>query len=155
MKRTVWAALALTVGTIGLAGCGEQPSEAEAKPVGPAGISAANGRIMLSAVSGNPAAAYFDVTNSGNHDWMIRAASVQGAQGATMHVTQDGAMQETLQVMVKGGETVKFEPGGLHVMVDGLPDTAKAGTKADVTLTFVGGDKVTFPAEIRAADDER
>ena len=155
MKRTVWAALALTVGAIGLAGCGEQPSEAEAKPVGPAGISAANGRIMLSAVSGNPAAAYFDVTNSGNHDWMIRAASVQGAQGATMHVTQDGAMQETLQVMVKAGETVKFAPGGTHVMAMNLADTLKPGSKTNVTVTFVGGDKVTFPADVRAAGDER
>ncbi|MBO9519509.1 MAG: copper chaperone PCu(A)C [Porphyrobacter sp.] len=155
MKRRVWAALALAVLAVGPAGCGEQPTEAEAKPVGPAGISAANGRIMLSAVSGNPAAAYFDVTNGGDHDWMIRATSVEGAKGSTMHVTDGGSMQETLQVMVKGGETVKFEPGGLHVMVDGLPDTAKAGTKTDVTLTFVGGDKVTFPAEIRAAGDDR
>lgn len=155
MKRTVWAALALAVVAMGPAGCSEQPAEAEAKPAGVEGIAATNGRVMLAAVSGNPAAAYFDVTNSGDRDRMIRAASVEGATGSTMHVTEGGSMQETLQVMIKHGETVKFEPGGLHVMVNGLPETATPGTQAEVTLTFVGGDKVSFPAEIRAAGDER
>ena len=27
--------------------------------------------------------------------------------------------------------------------------------RQDVTVTFVGGDKVTFPADVRAAGDER
>ena len=30
-----------------------------------------------------------------------------------------------------------------------------AGSKAEVTVTFVGGDKVSFPADVRAAGDER
>ena len=40
-------------------------------------------------------------------------------------------------------------------MANDLADTVAAGSTADVTLTFVGGDKITFPAEVRAAGDER
>ena len=40
-------------------------------------------------------------------------------------------------------------------MAMNLADTVKAGSKSDVTLTFVGGDKVSFPADVRAAGDER
>ena len=36
-----------------------------------------------------------------------------------------------------------------------LADTVTAGSTAEVTLTFVGGDKLSFPAEVRAAGDER
>jgi hypothetical protein len=36
-----------------------------------------------------------------------------------------------------------------------LAETVAAGGEAEVTLTFVGGDKFSFPAEVRAAGDER
>ena len=36
-----------------------------------------------------------------------------------------------------------------------LADTVTAGGTAEVTATFLGGDKVSFPAEVRAAGDDR
>ena len=110
---------------------------------------------MLPAVAGNPGAVYFDIANSSDRDRMIRAASVEGAGSSQMHVTEETGMQEILQVMVKAGETVKFEPGGTHLMAMDLADTLAAGGETEVTVTFVGGDKVSFPAEVRAAGDER
>ena len=47
------------------------------------------------------------------------------------------------------------KPGGTHVMAMDLADTLAAGGETEVTVTFVGGDKVSFPAEVRAAGDER
>ena len=125
------------------------------EPDAPEGIAVENGRLMLPAVAGNPGAVYFDVVNSGDRNRMIRAASVAGAGTTTMHVTNDTGMQEVLQVMVKAGETVKFEPGGRHVMANDLADTVVPGGEVEVTVTFVGGDKVSFPAEVRAAGEER
>ena len=154
MKRSVWSAIALSIVAFGPTACGEAP-EADAGPAAPEGISVTNARLMLPAVAGNPGAVYFDVANSGTTGRMIRAASVTGAGSAMMHTTADGNMAETLQVMVPPGETLKFEPGGAHVMAMNLADTVKAGSKSDVTLTFVGGDKVSFPADVRAAGDER
>ena len=65
------------------------------------------------------------------------------------------SMDQIFQVDVPANGELKFEPGGLHVMTSDLADTVAAGGTADVTLTFVGGDKFTFPAEVRAAGDER
>ena len=66
-----------------------------------------------------------------------------------------------MQMMEKGpmglqpGETYNFEPGGDHIMaMDVSPDLQPGGT-AEVTLTVSGGDKYSFPAEIRAAGEER
>ena len=53
------------------------------------------------------------------------------------------------------GGSAKFEPGEHHVMAMKLADSVTAGSQADVTVTFVGGNKVTFPAEVRAAGDDR
>ncbi len=154
MRKTMLGALALGIAALGPVGCGEEPAaEAEAGTVD--GIAITNARLMLPAVAGNPGAVYFDLANSGERDRMIRAASVEGAGSAMMHVTEPTGMQETLQVMAKAGETVKFEPGGTHVMAMNLADTIAAGGQANVTVTFVGGDEVTFPAEVRAAGDER
>src|SRR6188768_510190 len=111
MKRSVWSALAMGVAALGPVACGEAPEQAAAGPAVPEGIAVTNARLMLPAVKGNPGAVYFDIANSGDENRMIRAASVKGAASAMMHATTGDTMQETLQVMVPTGETVKFEPG--------------------------------------------
>jgi hypothetical protein len=155
MKGSVWSAVALAIAALGPAACGEAPEQAEDQPAAPEGIAVTNGRLMLPAVAGNPGAVYFEVSNTGTDNRVIRATSVAGAGSTMMHATTDAGMAEILQIMVPPGETVKFEPGGTHIMASDLADTVVAGGKAEVTLTFVGGDTATFPAEVRAAGDER
>lgn len=159
MKRTGWASLALALAVMGPVACGPAQEQAPAAPEGPEGISVTDGRLMLPPVAGNPAAVYFNVENTGSENRMIRAASVQGAQNAILHQmgtwNNQPSMDEIFQIGVPAGETLRFEPGGLHVMAEGLVDTVVAGGTAEVTLTFVGGDKISFPAEVRAAGDER
>lgn len=159
MKRTIWSAAALALAAMGPVACGETPEEAPTGPEAPDGIAVENGRLMLPPVAGNPGAVYFDVVNSGTDDTMIRAVSVAGAGSAELHEVAEANGQQSMnsifQIGVPAGETLKFEPGGLHVMAIDLADTVTAGSEAEVTLTFVGGDKVSFPAEVRAAGDER
>ena len=155
MKRSVWSAIAVAVATAGLAGCGSAPEQAEAATTAPEGISITNARLMLPAVKGNPGAVYFDVANAGSANRVIRAASVAGAGSSMLHTMAGDAMQEATQVVVPAGGNVKLEPGGTHVMAMNLADTLVAGGKADITVTFVGGAKTTFPADVRAAGDER
>ena len=152
MKRAIWMAAALGIAAVGLAGCGEQPEPAETAPEGPAGISVVDARLMLPAVKGNPGAVYFEVKHAGTANLMIRAVSVAGAGSATMHSPDMLALD---QVGVAPGGSAKFAPGEQHVMAMDLDDTVTAGSQVEVTLTFVGGDKYSFPAEVRAAGDER
>jgi len=159
MRTGIWMAAALGIATATLAGCGETPEQVDNSPEAPDGISVTNARLMLPAVKGNPAAIYFDVKNDSGENRMIRAASVAGAESAVIHQmgTWNNAlsMDEIFQVDVPSKGELKFEPAGLHVMANNLADTVAAGGTAEVTLTFVGGDKVSFPAEVRAAGDDR
>ena len=152
MTKSIRAALALAVVAALPLACSEAPEQADTAPDAPEGIAVENGRLMLPAVAGNPGAVYFDVKNDSDRNMVIRAVSVAGAASAEMH-TKD--MQMVLQTTVAPSATTKFEPGGQHVMAMDLADTVVAGGEAEVTLTFVGGDKVSFPAEVRAAGDER
>ena len=152
MKRRVWSAMALVLAALGPAACSEAPEQAEAGPAAADGITVSNARLMLPAVAGNPGALYFDVSNSGTENRVIRAVKIAGAGGADIHTAD---MQMVLQATVPAGGSTKFEPGGQHVMAMDLADTVAAGSQAGVTLTFVGGSQVKFPADIRAAGDER
>jgi copper(I)-binding protein len=159
MRTGIWMASALALAGLGLASCGEKPEQAETAPETPDGISVTDARLMLPAVKGNPGAIYFDIKNDSDKSMMIRTVSVAGAGSAMLHQmgtwNNQPSMDEIVQIAVPPGGGLKFEPGALHVMASDLADTVTAGSTAEVTLTFVGGDKISFPAEVRAAGDER
>ena len=160
MKKIVLAGLAATM-PLSLAACGgsEPDVMVEEDPNSLPGTQITNGRFVLPAVAGNPAAIYFDLTYGGERDTVIRRVDVAGAQSAMLHETveQNGSatMVETFQLRVGAGETVKFEPGGRHIMAMGLDSEITEGTVVEVTLTFVGGDKASFPATVQTAGEDR
>ncbi|WEK47030.1 MAG: copper chaperone PCu(A)C [Candidatus Andeanibacterium colombiense] len=160
MKSAILAALALTIAGGGLASCkdgGAQPSQSA--PEAPAGISAADGRLVLPAVKGNPGAVYFDITNNGDKDTAIAGAFVDGAKSAMLHtsVMSGGmsSMQDMDQIPLAKGATVSFAPGGNHVMAINLDPALTAGGTTEVTVTLASGDKVSFQAKVLAAGDAR
>ncbi|WP_170005214.1 copper chaperone PCu(A)C [Pseudopontixanthobacter vadosimaris] len=160
MRNTLFAAATLAVSSFGLASCGtETATEIPDAVDGIDGVEISNARIVLGPVAGNPAAVYFDVTYGGDRALTIRAADVEGAGSSAMHQygEWDGQtqMMEALPVALASGSNVSFEPGGLHVMAMDPPAAWQPGGTAEVTLTVSGGDKVSFPAEIRAAGEER
>ena len=159
MKTGFWTALALAGSALALAGCGGSEAEAPvaANPDAPAGIAVTDGRMNLPAVEGNPGAVYFTVENSSDRDQTVRAVSVAGAESTVMHQTAEWSgqmdMQEVFQLSIPAGETLVLEPGGLHVMAMGVSPDLAAGGETEVTLTFVGGDKASFPARVMAAGE--
>jgi len=150
------AALGLVMGTAACGGETEEPA-VEAEPDAPEGITVTGGWMALPAVAGNPAAVYFNIENSGERNRMIRAAYVDGAESAMLHQmgtwNLEPSMDELMQLDVPAGESIAFEPESYHVMAMNPSDTLEVGGETEVTLTFVGGDKVSFPVEIRAAGD--
>lgn len=160
MRISALPAIALALATGLVFACSQEEPTVQEGPDAPEGITVSNGRIMLPAVQGNPAVLYFDVANSSQRTTVIRAVDVQGAESAMLHQTSTGpggetSMAEMIQATVHPTESLSFEPGGMHVMVMKPGETIVAGGTTEVTLTFVGGDKVSFPAEIRAAGDDR
>ena len=157
MRKAFIASVAGLALTLGLAACSEPEAPVEAAPEAPEGITVTDGRMNIPAVAGNPAAVYFTITNDGTNDVMIRSASVMGAQSAVIHTVTpfDGRMdmQEITQLGVPAGESVEFVPGALHIMALEVDPGLQVGGESEVTLTFVGGDKISFPVTIRAPGD--
>lgn len=144
------ASLAL-VAALGLTGCGkkaEQPIAAspDAKP----GLAVSDGRLVLPAVSGNPAAGYFSLTNGSSSTATLAAVAIDGADKAEMHETMGGTMAPLDKLEIKAGESVTFAPGGKHVMAFGLKPDLRPGTKVEMTLTFGDGDKLSTPLTLEA-----
>lgn len=160
MKSAVFAPLALALGALALAGCGNkrEPAASELADA-PGGISISDARLVLPAVKGNPGAVYFTVHNDSASDRTIGDVAVRGAQSAMIHQTtmRNGMseMHPMPQTEVPARGELAFAPGGYHVMAMNLDDSLAKGGTTDVTLDFDNGEKAVFPAEILAAGDAR
>ncbi|MGI8943087.1 MAG: copper chaperone PCu(A)C [Qipengyuania sp.] len=160
MNKSICAAALLAGASIALGGCdsGEETAGSEAN-AGLAGLEVQNARLALPAVSGNPAAIYFDLVNTSDKNYAIRKAEVKGAGKTEVHGSMEWSgemtMGETGPQTVQAGETLKFEPDGLHVMVFDLSPDLQSGGTTEMTLTVAGGKTATFPVTIQAAGEDR
>ena len=144
--------------TLALAACGDAadaPVEEEtpsAAPVadGPPGITGGGGYLTLPAVEGNPGAAYFTLSNSGSGTKVVSAAGVLGTERSEMH---GEGMVQLDEIILEARTDLEFAPGGMHVMVFGVPEDLAAGDETEITLIFANGDKVSIPLEVRSPGD--
>ncbi|ANU07990.1 copper chaperone PCu(A)C [Paraurantiacibacter namhicola] len=159
MKSTVLAGAMLAFSTLGLAACGGADAPAEEAANGPAGLEVSNARVVLPAVSGNPSAVYMEIENSSDRDVMLRAGTVEGVGNYVIHKMgtwdRQMSMDEVMQLPIRSGETVSFDPGEMHMMTDATPETVEAGSTVNVNLSFVGGAQMVVPAKVLAAGEDR
>ena len=139
---------------LALASCGSsepQPAPcaaAQPSPESPPGITLSDARIQLPLVSGRPGAAYFTVSQANGAPRKIVAVAVEMAARAEMHETKGGTMAPVSEVPVGAGKTVKFAPGGYHVMLFELDPKLRFAKDAELTVTFDGGDKASARAPV-------
>lgn len=85
-------------------------------------------------------AAYLVVMNHGRHaDWIVGgSAGIADKIELHTHVHKDGLMkmQKLEQVAVAAGESVAFQPGGMHIMLIGLNKPLVEGDMFSLTLQF-------------------
>ena len=164
MKRTL---LALSIAALAgvLASChqGTAPAaatqSAAAAPDAKPGLTLTDGRLVLPAVKGNPAAAYFRLSNSSAKSAVVAAVDVAGAGNAMMHETATNDGHASMDMMenpeVKPGQTLEFSPGAKHVMITDVPEEWAPGASVEMTITFSDGDKLSAPLKILSAGDAR
>ena len=87
--------------------------------------------------------AYFSVSNSGQKDDILLEIKTPGeiAKSASIHdVIHDGDMMRMREVThgkkIPAGSTIKFQPGGSHIMLEGLPKPLKLDDKFTIELVF-------------------
>ena len=154
MKPASIATLAL----LALAACHKPATTAPAgtpttTPSISAGLAIKSGRLVLPAVPGNPAAAYFTLVNNGPNDVTITGISIDATKQAMMHETSGDTMKMLDSVTVPSQGFVSFAPGGKHVMVFGIDAKLNAGGTAHAMLTSREGSIYSTDLKITAAAD--
>ncbi len=149
---------AALIPALALAACQQQATAPAAAPEGMPGVEVSNARVILPAVKGNPAAIYFDVVYNGADTAVIKGADLMGAKKTELHETVKAVgktfMDGLTPVVLKKGEALHFAPGGKHIMAFDVDPSLKPGGKAELTLLFLGGDKLTVAAELKAPGSE-
>ena len=122
----------------------------------PAGLSAQDAWIR--ATPGvDVAAAYLTLHNAGTQPVVVSGVSSPAAGTVMIHETTLVNGRSTMRVheplRVAAGETVRFAPGGLHIMLHGLKRPLAVGDEVPVTLLMEGGGSVTALARVRPLGD--
>jgi copper(I)-binding protein len=95
-----------------------------AAPVVAADLEVKDPRLRQLLPGQNKTAGYFDITNNGPAAVTLVGAASDAAQAIEFHrIVHDGnivRMRRAEKVVVAPGETVRFQPGGLHLMVFGI-----------------------------------
>lgn len=140
----------LVAGALGLAGCGSGDG-AEG------GASGARIRITDATLDwpANPelAAVRMRIHNDGGEADELVGASSDAATSSMVHrSTTDEAGRATMDMVaglpVPARSTVIFEPGGLHLMLDGLTRELEVGDEVEITLLFRDAGPVSATARV-------
>ncbi|MDR6853650.1 copper(I)-binding protein [Sphingomonas sp. BE123] len=114
--------------------------------------------VRLPAVSSRPGAAYFTV-KGGNEATTLLGVSSPAAVRTELHeMKHEGGMMTMApikDVAIPAGSTVKFEPGGKHIMLYDLSPELRAGGKVPLRLAFANGKTIEVEAELRAPGQEK
>ncbi len=98
------------------------------------------------------AAVYMRIHNATDKPDVILEATTPRASMTTLHMSSetDGIMRMEMQdtVALPAGETIAFEPGGLHIMLMGLDQPLKEGDVFPITLTLEQAGDVTVYVEV-------
>ena len=103
-----------------------------------------------------PAAGYFTVTNAGARPVVITGASSPDCGSLMLHQSRNvngvEQMEMVSSVTVPAHGSVKFAPGGYHLMCVSPSANIVPGRTVPVTLTFADHRTVTKPFMVRGAN---
>lgn len=105
----------------------------------------------------NGAAYLKSVTNGGKEADRLLRASTPVADRVELHtMSMEGnvmRMREVADIPVPAGQTIKLEPGGLHLMLMGLKQPLKLGDTFPVTLEFERGGRTEVKVWVQQPKD--
>jgi copper(I)-binding protein len=144
--------IAVLAAAAGLAGA--LPAAAE--------VTASDGWARATTPGAKVGAVYFTLTNTGSEQRKLLKITSPVSDEVTVHrtsITAQGTarMWPMAVLAVEPGETLRLEPGALHVMFNALKSPLVAGQKVPLTMKFDGGEReFTLVLEVRPlvpADD--
>lgn len=106
------------------------------------------------ALAGMNSAVYLEIDNPGPDDELV-SAHAEIATLTQLHlsiVADDGTvrMEEQPAVSVPSGGRVRFQPGGLHIMLMDLKEPLEVNDSFPMDLAFRDHDGLSIPVTVRA-----
>ena len=102
-----------------------------------------------------PSGGYFTLHNGSKKSVALTGASSPGCGMLMLHQTENMGgmtqMNDVANVTVPAGETIKFSPGGYHLMCMSATNAIKPGKTVPVTLKFSDGSNVKTVFAVRDA----
>lgn len=99
-------------------------------------------------------AGYFSISNQTTADKELIAASSPGFGSIELHQHshKDGMMkmEQVSSVVVAAGQSLDFQPGGLHLMLFDAKASVEVGQKIPLVLTFKDGQTIEVQAVVSA-----
>lgn len=100
------------------------------------------------------AAAYLTLHNNSTQALVITRVRSPVARQAMIHESRvvggSSTMRPREPLRVAAGETVRFAPDGLHIMLTGLKSKLTPGEQVPLVLELEGGTRVAVTAQVRA-----
>ena len=113
--------------------------------------------VRFAPVKDNPSAAYFTV-HGGPQDVSLIGVTSPVAIRTEMHETMGSggmaAMKPVMNVQVPAGSTVKFEPGGKHVMLWNINPGIRPPKTLTLIFAFSNGERLQVDAPMVSAGSE-
>lgn len=112
------------------------------------------GAYVRAVPPGQPNSALFlDLTNQGDTDQVLVDAKSTASKVVELHThrEEDGMMKmrRVDKIALPAGETVRLQPGGLHIMLIGLERQLAAGDEVEITLVYGDGGNTTLTAPVK------
>lgn len=108
--------------------------------------------ISRPVMTGRTAAVYLSITNNGDEEERLLAASSSGFDAVELHESyeEDGVskMRPVEAIEIPAGDTALLEPGGLHLMLFGAHEAVAAGEEFPLVLSFENAGEVEMPVMV-------
>jgi copper(I)-binding protein len=105
-----------------------------------------------------PSGGYFTLHNGGPAQIMLTGASSPACGMLMLHLSETmngmASMSGVTSIPVAPGATLKFAPGGYHLMCMNPTPAMKPGANVSVVLQFAGGTTLTAPFVVKNAKGE-
>lgn len=128
-----------------LGGCG---------PAGPADVRISDAWARETVAGQSATAAYVTISNEGGTADRLVSVAAEAPARASLHATSNSGGVARMRPLGSGleipaGKTVALEPGGAHIMLEGLTYPLGAGGTLPITLRFERSGERTVPVWVR------
>lgn len=145
----------IVIFAMGLTACSRQPPDtADAQIDVPGDQLSVRNAYMPALVPGRQmGVVYLELNNASRRDRELILLETTVAESAEVHRSfyEDGTMRmrKIQHLSVPAGQSLRFEPGGYHIMLMQAGDVPEPPGSFDLRMVFDGGEAIDVPVQVR------